>query len=175
MCRLPWQQSPPHRSEDSAKQILTKIWTEVLCPFKESLNSPNVSLLPVERPFEQELACSFREARAALVRFQDLRDHVVEPGSPLVQRALLLQGDFKVLLQTLNHTFVTLTHPRCLLLLDTTDTANHIQQETTSQSEWRSTELGFSLCPSWTEMLDTVTWSFDCRWTGEPIASLPGR
>lgn len=68
-------------------------------------------MLPVERPFEQELACSFGEAWAALVGLQDLRDHVVKPGSPLIQRALLLQGDFKILLQTLNHTLVTLTHP----------------------------------------------------------------
>lgn len=74
--------------------------------------------VPVEGPFEQELACSFGEATAALVRLQDLRDHVVQPGSPLVQRALLLQRDLKILLQTLNHALVTLAHPRCLLLLD---------------------------------------------------------
>lgn len=55
-------------------------------------------MVPVEGPFEQELACSFGEATAALVRLQDLRDHIVQPGSPLVQRALLLQGDLKILL-----------------------------------------------------------------------------
>lgn len=68
-------------------------------------------MLPVERPLEQELASSFGETRAALMRLQDLRDHVVQPGGPLIQRALLLQGDFKVLLQTLDNTLVTLTHP----------------------------------------------------------------
>lgn len=51
---------------------------------------------------------------------EDLRDHVIQPGGPLVQRALLLQGDLKVLLQTLHHALVTLTHPGSLLLSDTT-------------------------------------------------------
>lgn len=90
-------------------------------------------LVPVEGPFEQELACSFGKAGASLVRLQDLRDHVVQPGSPLVQGALLLQGDLKVLLQTLNHTLVALTHPRRLLLLNTTNTPEPIQQEATSE------------------------------------------
>lgn len=60
------------------------------------------------------------------MRLQDLRDHVVQPGSPLVQRALLLQGDLKVLLQTLHHALVTLAHPRRLLLLRPRE---HIQQD----------------------------------------------
>lgn len=71
---------------------------------------------PVEGPLQQELACSFGEAAAALVRLQDLSDHVVQPGSPLVQRALLLQGDLKILLQALDHALVTLAHPRRLFL-----------------------------------------------------------
>ena len=68
-------------------------------------------LLPVEGPLEQELACSLGEAGAALVGLQDLRHHVVQPGGPLVQRALLLQRHLEVLLQALDHTLVTLTHP----------------------------------------------------------------
>lgn len=72
--------------------------------------------VPVEGPFEQELASSFGEAGAALVRLQDLSDHVVQPGGPLIQRALLLQGDLKILLQALDHALVTLAHPRSLLL-----------------------------------------------------------
>lgn len=53
------------------------------------------------------------------MRLQHLSDHIVQPGGPLVQRALLLQGDLKILLQTLNHALVTLTHPWGLLLLRT--------------------------------------------------------
>lgn len=75
---------------------------------------------PVKRPLEQELASGFGEAGAALMRFEDLRDHVIQPGGPLVQGALLLQGDLKVLLQALDHALVTLTHPGSLLLSDTT-------------------------------------------------------
>lgn len=82
-------------------------------------------LLPVEGPLQQELACSFGEAATALVRLQDLSDHIVQPGSPLVQRALLLQSDLKILLQALNHALVTLTHPRRLFLLHMT---NMVQQ-----------------------------------------------
>lgn len=75
-----------------------------------------LSVVPVERPLEQELTRCFGETGAALVRLQHLSDHVVQPRGPLVQRALLLKGHFKVLLQTLNHALVALTHPRRLLL-----------------------------------------------------------
>lgn len=78
-------------------------------------------MLPVEGPLQQELARSFGEAATALVRLQDLSDHIVQPGSPLVQGALLLQGDLKILLQALNHALVTLAHPRRLFLLHTTE------------------------------------------------------
>lgn len=47
---------------------------------------------------------------------QDLGDHVVEPAGPLVQGALLLQGQLEVLLQPLHHALLTLAHPRGLLL-----------------------------------------------------------
>lgn len=100
--------------------------------------------VPVEGPFEQELASSFGEAGAALVRLQDLSDHVVQPGGPLVQRALLLQGDLKILLQALDHALVTLAHPRSLFLLDIT---KHTQPHkpghaarSVNQSERKETE-----------------------------------
>lgn len=81
-------------------------WIGLLSEMKKSNRT-----VPVEGPLEQELACSFGEAGAALVRLQHLRDDVVQPGSPLVQGALLLQGDLEVLLQALDHALVTLTHP----------------------------------------------------------------
>lgn len=84
--------------------------TEIFISLFSEIKNSNQTV-PVEGPLEQELACSFGEAGVALVRLQDLRDHVVQPGSPLVQRALLLQGDLKILLQTLNHALVALTHP----------------------------------------------------------------
>lgn len=56
---------------------------------------------------------------------QDLSDHVVQPGGPLVKRALLLQGDLKILLQALDHALVALAHPRSLLLLDNTKRTQH--------------------------------------------------
>lgn len=83
--------------------------------FKEQ---PQRRSVPVEGPLEQELAGGFGEAGAPLVRLQDLRNHVVQPGGPLVQGALLLQGHLEVLLQTLDHALVTLADPRRLLLLD---------------------------------------------------------
>lgn len=71
---------------------------------------------PVEAPLEQEEFRRFGEGRAAGVGLQDLRDDRVQPRGPLLQRVLLLQGHFEVLLQPLDHTIVTAAHPRRLLL-----------------------------------------------------------
>ena len=51
-----------------------------------------------------------------LIGLKDLGDNTIQPGSPLLQGVLLLQSHFKVLLQSLDHTVFTLTHPGCLLL-----------------------------------------------------------
>lgn len=75
--------------------------------------------LPVKGPLQQELAGRFRETRSVLVGLEDLTDHVVEPGGPLLQGALLLQRSFKVLLETLHHALLALADPWCLLLHNT--------------------------------------------------------
>lgn len=56
-----------------------------------------------------------------LVGLERLRDDAVQPGSPLLQRLLLLQSHLEVLLQPLHHAVLTLTHPGRLLLKGTAE------------------------------------------------------
>lgn len=67
--------------------------------------------VPIERPFQQELPGCLGEAGTALVMLQDLSDNVIQPTGPLVQRALLLQGELEILLQLLHHALLALAHP----------------------------------------------------------------
>jgi len=74
-------------------------------------------LSPIKGPVEQEDLGGLRQGgRVVLVGLQGLGDNGVQPGRPLLQRVLLLQRHFKVLLQLLYHPVLTLTYPGCLLL-----------------------------------------------------------
>lgn len=89
-----------------------------------------VCAVPVEGPLEQELASCLGETGASLVWLQDLVDDIVQPGCPLVQRALLLQGHLEVLLQPLDHPLLALTHPGCLLLHSTRSKSTTVKHMT---------------------------------------------
>lgn len=56
------------------------------------------SITPVKGPLEQEEFGGLWEGRAMLIGLQDLRDHAIQPCSPLLQGVLLLQGQLEVLL-----------------------------------------------------------------------------
>lgn len=68
-------------------------------------------ITPVKGPLEQEKLGGLREGRAVLVGFKDLGDHTIQPRSPLLQGVLLLEGQLEVLLQPLDNTVFTPTHP----------------------------------------------------------------
>lgn len=72
---------------------------------------------PVEGPVEQEgLGGPWQGGWVALIGFERLRDDGIQPGGPLLQRVLLLQGGLEVLLQPLHHAVLALAHPGRLLL-----------------------------------------------------------
>ena len=56
--------------------------------------------IPIERPLEQELACSLRELLSSFVWLKNSVDHTLQPGGPLLQGILLLQSRLEVLLET---------------------------------------------------------------------------
>lgn len=81
------------------------------------ISSRLLLLSPVEGPVEQkDLGRLWKRDRVVLVGLKQLRDDTIQPGGPLLQSVLLLQSHFKVLLQTLHHAVVALTHPGRLLL-----------------------------------------------------------
>lgn len=81
---------------------------------------------PIEGPVEQEDLGSFWQGyRVVLVGLQGLGYNTIQPARPLLQGVLLLQCHFKVLLQPLDHTVLTLAHPGCLLLRRDTGRQSH--------------------------------------------------
>lgn len=71
---------------------------------------------PIEGPLQQELASGLREFVSSLVRLKDSIDHALQPGGPLLERVLLLESRFEVLLQSQHQWLFTFTHPGGLLL-----------------------------------------------------------
>lgn len=67
--------------------------------------------VPIERPFQQELPGCLWEAGTALMMLQDLSNDIIQPTSPLVQGALLLQSELEILLQLLYRAFLALAYP----------------------------------------------------------------
>lgn len=67
--------------------------------------------LPVEGPLEEELACRFSKVWTCFVVTEGLVDDILEPGRPLLQGRLVLEGLLEILFQLMNRVIVTLAHP----------------------------------------------------------------
>jgi hypothetical protein len=95
-------QIPDHHRTENAPKI-----TRLVAAF--STNAP------VEAPLEEELARCLRETGFAFVGLEGALHDVLQPGGPLLERVLLLQGQLEVVLEAGDDLVVALAHPGGLL------------------------------------------------------------